>query len=144
MVTTYGTPSRVAARAKGRFASSQGAALPNQSPFQPLCATDAGDVLPPPGSFAPDIWNTCPGHEANRLTAFSRPSTPTGVPYTRGARTSGILLPQTFLESPVGEGLPFPSSYSVQFPDAGTYAYACAIHQDMTGVVVVTPRPVVR
>jgi plastocyanin len=126
------------------FAGSLAAGLPNQAPYQPLCTSDAGPLLPPPGSFPPDIWNTCPGHQVNRFTPFSRPSAPSGAPYTGGARTSGLLLAQSFLDSLIGEGLPFTSSYSVQFPNSGTYAYACAIHQGMTGVLVVSPRPIVR
>ena len=51
------------------------------------------------------------------------------------------MLPQEYLDSPVGAGLPFESSYSVTFPNPGTYHYHCAIHPGMTGVVVVLPKP---
>ena len=77
----------------------------------------------------------------NNLTEASQPSAPSGDPYTDGERTSGILLPQEYLDSPIGEGLPFASSYSVTFPNPGTYYYHCAIHPDMIGVVVVLPKP---
>ena len=108
------------------------------SPYQPGCMTSTGELqLPPAGSFPPDIWNTCPGLDAqvprsvNNLTAASQPSAPSGDPYIDGERTSGILLPQEYLDSPIGEGLPFASSYSVTFPNTGTYAYHCAIHPGM-------------
>lgn len=116
--------------------------VPEMSPYQPGCMTSSGELqLPPPGSFPPDIWNTCPGMEVNNLTDLSQPSAPSGDPYTEGGRTSGILLNQEYLDSPVGAGLPFASSYSVTFPNPGTYTYECAIHPGMTGTVVVIPKP---
>jgi plastocyanin len=137
---TNHSPGAVAHTISG-FASTPDA-MPNLSPYQPGCMTSSGELqLPPPGSFAPDIWNTCPGFEVNNLTEFSQPSAPSGEPFTDGERTSGILLPQEYLDSPVGNGLPFESSYSVTFPNPGTYYYHCAIHPDMTGVVVVVPQP---
>jgi len=124
------------------FASTPDAIPQDLSPFQPGCMTSSGELqLPPAGSFPPDIWNTCPGAEVNNLTEASQPSASSGDPYTDGERTSGILLPQEYLDSPVGAGLPFTSSYSVTFPDPGTYYYHCAIHPDMIGVVVVLPKP---
>lgn len=123
------------------FASTPGA-IPNLNPFQPGCLTTNGGVqLPPAGSFPPDIWNTCPGAEVDNLTAASLPSAPSGEPYVDGDRTSGILLNQEYLDSAIGAGLPFASSYSVTFPNAGTYTYECAIHSGMVGTVVVIPKP---
>src|SRR5215213_460943 len=124
------------------FASTPDAVPQDLTPFQPACMTSSGELqLPPAGSFPPDIWNTCPGGEVNNLTEFSQPSAPSGDPYTDGERTSGILLNQEYLDSPIGRGLPFGSSYSVSFPNPGTYHYACAIHPGMTGTVVVIPKP---
>jgi plastocyanin len=124
------------------FASTPDAIPQDLSPYQPGCMTSSGDLqLPPAESFPPDIWNTCPGMEVNNLTDLSQPSVPSGDPYTNGERTSGILLNQEYLDSPVGEGLPFESSYSVTFPNPGTYTYHCAIHPGMTGTVVVIPKP---
>ncbi len=77
----------------------------------------------------------------NNLTESSQPSAPSGDSYVDGERTSGILLPQEYLDSPIGAGLPFASSYSVSFPNPGTYSYACAIHPGMIGTVVVIPKP---
>jgi len=124
------------------FASTPDAIPQTLSPFQPGCITSTGEPqLPPSGSFPPDIWNTCPGAEVNNLTASSQPSAPSGDPYVDGERTSGILLNQEYLDSPIGAGLPFASSYSVSFPNPGTYTYECAIHPGMIGTVVVIPKP---
>ena len=137
---TNWSPGAVAHTVSG-FASTPDA-IPNLSPYQPGCMTSSGELqVPPAGSFPPDIWNTCPGMEVNNLTDLSQPSASSGDPYTDGERTSGILLNQKYLDSPVGAGLPFESSYSVTFPNPGTYYYHCAIHPEMTGVVVVIPKP---
>jgi plastocyanin len=122
---------------------SESAALPmDMSPFQPGCMTSSGELqLPEPGGFQFDIWNSCPGMEVDNLTTASMPSEPSGSPYTDGERTSGILLNQAYLDSPIGAGLPFSSSYSVTFTNPGTYTYECAIHPGMTGAVVVIPKP---
>ncbi len=138
---TNGSPGAVAHTVSG-FAPTPDAIPQDLSPYQPACTTSSGELqLPPAGSFPPDIWNTCPGAQVNNLTASSQPSAPSGDPYVDGERTSGILLPQEYLDSPIGEGLPFASSYSVTFPNTGTYAYHCAIHPGMEGTVVVVPPP---
>ena len=124
------------------FASTPDAMPQDLSPFQPGCLTsDGGTTLPEAGSFPPDIWNTCPGMEVNRLTAASQPSAPSGDPYVDGARTSGILLNQAYLDSAIGAGAPFASSYSVTFENPGVYSYECTIHPGMSGTVVVIPKP---
>jgi plastocyanin len=116
--------------------------IPELSPYQPGCMTSSGDLaLPPPGTFPPDIWNTCAGSEVNNFTEFSQPSAPSGDPYVDGSRTSGILLNEEYRNSPIGDGLPYASSYSVTFPEAGTYHYHCAIHPGMEGTVIVIPKP---
>ena len=145
---TNRSPGAVAHTVSG-FAPTPDAIPQGLSPYQPGCMTSSGEMrLPPAGSFPPAIWNTCPGLDAqsfpqavNNLTEASQPSAPSGDPYTEGERTSGILLPQEYLDSPIGEGLPFASSYSVTFPNTGTYAYRCAIHPGMEGTVVVIPPP---
>jgi plastocyanin len=138
---TNRSPGAVAHTVSG-FASTPDAIPQDLSPYQPGCMTSSGDLqLPPPGSFPPDIWNTCPGAEVNNLTEASQPSAPSGDPYTEGERTSGILLPQEYLDSPIGDGLPYASSYSITFPNPGTYAYHCAIHPGMIGTVIVLPPP---
>src|SRR5205814_481170 len=52
---------------------------PGQDParlpvYQPACTGTNGDLLPPPGSYGPDIWNTCPGSEELLLTRYAFPS----------------------------------------------------------------------
>jgi plastocyanin len=138
---TNQSPGAVAHTVSG-FGDSREAIPQNLSPYQPGCMTSSGELqLPPAGSFPTDIWNTCAGAEVNNFTEFSLPSAPSGDPYTVGSRTSGILLSEEYLNSPNGDGLPYASSYSVTFPEAGTYHYHCAIHPGMEGTVIVIPKP---
>jgi plastocyanin len=117
-------------------------AIPDANPYQPGCLTSSGEVqLPAAGTFPPDIWNTCVGAEVNNFTEFSDPSAPSGEPYADGARTSGLLLNEDYVSSPIGAGLPYASSYSVTFENPGTYHYKCAIHPGMEGTVIVIPKP---
>jgi plastocyanin len=138
---TNRSPGAVAHTVTG-FAGAPNGVPQDMSPYQPGCMTASGELqLPPAGSFPPDIWNTCPGMEVNNLNPFMEPSAPSGDAYVDGERTSGILLNAEYLDSPIGEGLPFDSSYSVTFPNPGTYHFHCAIHPGMVGVVVVVPKP---
>jgi plastocyanin len=134
-------PGAVAHTVSG-FGASPDAIPQNLSPYQPGCMTSSGELqLPPAGTVPTDIWNSCVGSEVNNFTEFSQPSAPSGDPYVDGPRTSGILLNEEYLNSPIGDGLPYASSYSVTFPDAGTYPYHCAIHPGMEGTVIVIPKP---
>ncbi len=124
------------------FAATPDGIPQNMSPYEPGCLTGSGQLtVPPAGTLPTDVWNTCVGSEVNSFTEFSEPSAPSGDPYVDGPRTSGILLNAEYLDSPVAEGLPYPSSYSVAFPNTGTYTYECAIHPGMTGTVIVNPKP---
>jgi plastocyanin len=141
-VTWTNQSSGAVAHTVSGFGSTPEAIPQNLSPYQPGCMTSSGETqLPPPGTVPTDIWNTCVGSEVNNFTEYSQPSAPSGDPYTDGERTSGILLPQDYLDSPIGDGLPYASNYSVTFPEAGTYHYHCAIHPGMEGTVIVIPKP---
>jgi plastocyanin len=138
---TNQSPGAVAHTVSG-FGASREEIPQHLSPYQPGCMTSGGEIqLPPAGTFPTDIWNTCAGSEVNTFTEFSLPSAPSGDPYTTGPRTSGILLNEEYLNSPIGDGLPYASSYSVIFSEAGTYHYHCAIHPGMEGTVIVIPKP---
>lgn len=118
-------------------------------PFRPVCGgpdpdqngeTAPDEFIPPGGGFAPDIWNDCPPwQQEDHLTDFALPSAPSGRSYTDGTLTSGLLLPAAFLASPAGLGLPFSSTYSVVFPNGGTYRYSCMIHDGMAATIDVVP-----
>jgi plastocyanin len=143
-VTWTNTSPAAVPQAVSGFGPDQGS-IPDLDPYQPGCTNADGSVqAPPAGTFPPDIWNTCPGAEVNTFTEFSQPSQPSGDPYTGGPRTSGILLPQPYLDSPIGDGLPFTSSYSITFPEPGTYTYESPLHPGMVGTVVVLPKPMPR
>jgi plastocyanin len=134
------------------FGTQFGQPAPRLDPYQPVCGgpdpdqngETAPDTFFPPGSgrFAPDIWNDClPWQQEDHLTDYSLPSVDSGSTYTSGAVTSGLLLNQDFLSGPIGYGLPFASTFTLAFPTAGTYTYACMIHYGMVGTIVVTPTP---
>jgi plastocyanin len=138
---TNKSPGAVAHTVTG-FAADANTIPQDLNPYQPGCMTSAGALtLPPAGTFPPDIWNSCPGAEVNNLTEHSQPSAPSGDTYKSGPWTSGILLNQTYLDSPIGDGLPYQSSYSVKFANPGIYYYASATDPGMIGVVVVIPKP---
>lgn len=133
------------------FATAPGQPPPNLAPFQPVCGgpdpeqggETAPDVsIPPDTGFPPDVWNDCPPwQQENHLTDYAYPSAPSGSDYSGDSLTSGLLFNADFLSSPIGLGLPFSSSYSVTFTQAGTYRYACMIHYGMTGSIEVVPTP---
>lgn len=134
------------------FGTQQGQPPPQLEPYQPVCGGPDPDqggetgpdtfYLPGSGKFPPDIWNDCPPwQQEDHLTNYSVASIDSGSTYTGGAVTSGLLLNQDFLYGPVGLGLPFTSSFTLAFPTAGTYTYACMIHYGMVGTIVVVPTP---
>jgi len=72
------------------------------------------------------------------LTRYAFPSTPSGSAYNSGTSvTSGILLSAVQLAMPVEQGSPFTDSYTIAFPDPGTYRYVCEIHPGMAAYVIV-------
>ncbi len=106
--------------------------------YQPACSGMNGDTLPAPGSYGPDIWNSCPGSEQLLLTRYAFPSAPSGGSYQSGTSlTSGILMSAVQLATPVEQGSPFTDSYTTIFPDPGTYRYVCEIHPGMAAYIVV-------
>jgi len=84
-------------------------------------ATDTPASGPPPG-FG------CSSPAAFEAHFVPAPSGPTAIASTSTVATSGIIAsPQS----------PFPQSYTFSFPNTGTYAYQCRIHDNMIGSVVV-------
>jgi plastocyanin len=134
------------------FGSHLGEPPPRLDPYQPVCGgpdpDQNGEMGPdtfyPLGSgrFPPDIWNDCPPWQMeDHLTDYSLPSVSSGSSFSGGSVTSGLLLNQDFLSGPVGFGLPFASTFTLTFPTAGTYTYACMVHYGMVGTIVVVPTP---
>jgi plastocyanin len=54
------------------------------------------------------------------------------------------MLPQPYLDSAIGDGLPFASSYTITFTEPGTFTYEDPLHPGMVGTVVVLPKPMPR
>ncbi len=120
------------------FGSQPGQSPPNLAVYQPACSTTNGDVFPAAGTFGPDIWNGCPGMEELLLTQFAYPDPISGSSYAPDSGvTSGILVGRAELATPIEQGSPFKSSYTVLFPTPGTYTYTCVIHPGMNGTIIV-------
>jgi plastocyanin len=130
------------------FSTDSAHPVPRLDPYLPVCGgpdpdqngETSPDVSFPPGSgrFPPDIWNDCPPwQQEDHLTDYALASAADGAVYTSGSVTSGLLLPAGFLESAIGFGLPFPATFTVRFPNPGSYRYACMIHSGMTGSIEV-------
>lgn len=124
------------------FGSRPGESPSNLAVYQPACSTTNGDVFPAAGAYGPDLWNGCPGSEELLLTQYAYPDPASGTSYTPGTGlTSGILMSQTQLNTPVERGSPFVSSYTVLFPQPGSYTYTCVIHPGMNGTIIVQGPP---
>jgi hypothetical protein len=101
------------------------AAWPGSDPVDPLptvCEAAPADTLAPlhfPLAVAP---YGCPA--AGEVHIVPQPLGGTVISSPNTAASSGII-----------STLPgFPNSYSFSFPDSGTFAYQCRIHDHMTGL----------
>ena len=84
-------------------------------------ATDTPAAGPPPG-FG------CSSPAAFEAHFVPGPSGPTAIESATTVATSGIIASQQ---------TPFPQSYTFSFPNTGSYAYQCRVHDNMVGTVVV-------
>jgi plastocyanin len=99
---------------------------PPQCEGNPTSAPDTNVSGPPPtfGCTGPADPST-PGFNFE-LPINPAPQGPTDVTSTSTVTSSGILG---------AVASPFPQTYSYRFPNSGTFAYQCRIHDHMTGVV---------
>ena len=139
---TNRSPAAVAHTVSG-FAPTPDAIPQDLSPYQPGCmtqqrraATAACRELPPRHlEHLPRRGGEQPHRVQPALGPVRRSATPMASEHPASSS------PRSTWTRPIGEGLPFASSYSVTFPNTGTYAYHCAIHPGMEGTVVVVPPP---
>ena len=85
-------------------------------PLVPACEGSPADTAPPCGS--PPL---------QELHLVPQPQGPTVISSPGTVASSGVIA--TFG--------PFPDRYSFTFPNAGTFAYQCRIHDHMTGTIIV-------
>jgi hypothetical protein len=62
------------------------------------------------------------------------PKGPTAIATVSTVATSGVLLSAL-------AGAPLPDRYTFSFPNAGTFAYQCRIHDNMIGTIAVAAIP---
>jgi plastocyanin len=95
----------------------QGAGSDAVDPFPAVCeGAGATDTVPPCGN--PSAFEIHVNPQPQGATVISSPTT---------VGTSGLLA---------NPPAPFPNHYSFKFPNAGSFAYQCRIHDHMTGTVV--------
>jgi plastocyanin len=102
----------------------QGAGSASADPIPFACevsgGTDAASTGPP--SFG------CSSPAAIENHLVPQPQGPTAIASTSTVATSGIIA-----SAPA----PFPTNYTFSFPNSGTFAYQCRIHDNMVGTIVV-------
>ena len=102
-------------------------AQPLQCEGSPDGATSGG-----PPTFGCSGGNDATTGSPVEIPFIPGPSGPTAITSTATLATSGV-----FANPPA----PFPSNYTFSFPNAGTFAYQCRIHDYMTGQVLAASVP---
>jgi plastocyanin len=106
----------------------RGAGSNSVDPFQPPVCEGTGTTDTPATGGPPTFGCSTPA--AIEVPLEIAPKGPTAIASTSTVATSGILLSAL-------AGAPLPDRYTFSFPNAGTYAYQCRIHDNMTGTVAV-------
>jgi plastocyanin len=105
------------------FPEGSGSASVDPIPFACEVAggTDAASTGPP------DFGCSSPAAIEDHIVP--QPQGPTAIDSTSTVATSGIIAG--------GAPAPFPTNYTFSFPNSGTFAYMCRIHDHMVGSIVV-------
>jgi plastocyanin len=106
----------------------RGAGSNSVDPFQPPVCEGTG-TTDTPATSGPPMFG-CGAQAAIEMPLEIAPKGTTAIASTSTVATSGILLSAL-------TGAPLPDRYTFSFPNAGTYAYQCRIHDNMTGTVAV-------
>jgi plastocyanin len=103
-------------------------------PFRPpVCEGSGTTDNPAPKPNEPPAFG-CSSPAAAEQPIELGPVGPTSIASTSTVASSGIILA-------AAAGAPFPDRYSFTFPNAGTFAYMCRIHDNMTGTIMVAAQP---
>jgi plastocyanin len=101
-------------------------------PFQPPVCEGTGTTDTPATSGPPTFG--CSSPAAIEMPLEIGPKGPTAIASVSTAATSGVLLSSL-------AGAPLPDRYTFSFPNAGTFAYQCRIHDNMIGTIAVAAIP---
>jgi plastocyanin len=94
----------------------------------PFACEVTGDTDAPSTGGPPNFGCSGPAAVENHL--IPQAQGPTAIASTSTVATSGIIA----------SGPPqFPTNYTFSFPNSGTFAYQCRIHDNMVGTIVVNP-----
>jgi plastocyanin len=112
----------------------KGSGSDSADPFQsPVCEGTGTTDTPAPSPGGPPPFG-CDSPQAVELPIDLGPKGPTAIASTSTVASSGIILS-------AAAGAPLPDRYTFSFPNAGTFAYMCRVHDNMTGTIAVAALP---
>jgi plastocyanin len=105
----------------------KGSGSDSVDPLQFACEVEGGTDAP---STGPPNFG-CSSPAAVEAHFVPQPQGPTAIASTSTVATSGVIanIPEA----------PFPNNYTFTFPNSGTFAYMCRVHDNMVGTIVVNP-----
>jgi plastocyanin len=106
----------------------KGSGSDSVEPLQFACEVEGGTDAPPTG---PPPTFGCSSPAAVEVHLVPQPQGGTVIASTSTVATSGVIA--TIPEAP------FPTNYTFTFPNTGSFAYMCRVHDNMVGTIVVNP-----
>jgi plastocyanin len=109
-----------------------GAGSNSVDPFQPPVCEGTGTTDTPATAGPPTFGCTSP--EKVEMPIELGPKGPTAIASTSTVASSGVLLSSL-------AGAPLADRFTFSFPNAGTFAYQCRVHDNMIGTIAVAAIP---